>query len=442
MIRKRKSKNNICIVLLILVILINFNGCTVLYKTIMGREPLSPVVKSNVDYTRSFGREAMANVMENLRILDNKNSKRIPGTGSEIKAANFIRNNLESYGYSISSNQYFTKFSIQDDINVINDKNSKYYESYLNTNSSKNFINGSYEVVDLFGALEEDIPLYDLKGKIALIQIGFADLNTTIHLYEESGCIAILAYSPSFSEVARGSLREMSKIPVISIGREDGQALSEIIANSEELVKIRITNQEITSSENTRNLIVQSNENIKKNIIITANYDSIADDSTNNNASSVASLLKISQHLTKELPENVNVKMVFLSGSADSTDGINNFLNKLSKQEKENNIAVINLDSIGIGDKFLYSNPKKNSKISNYLDNLAKSMGYKAEEKLIEKNNKVAKTFNENDFNIINISLDGDERKRNNEDNFEKIKEENLFKVIDITLNFIKELSK
>lgn len=413
----------------------NFVGCTIMYRSIMGREPSVQVIKAEVDYSRSFNKEDMANVSDNLRNISGKDSLRVPGTISELRVANFIRNTLESYGYEVSSSKFYTEFTMKTKLSLLSEDGKKYYDSYLNQNSADKFLSGSYELMDLGPAqLEEGIE-YDFMDKIILLQIGYSDINDLVKIFEEGGAAGVIGYSPTADEIIKGSLKEKTKIPVISISREDGEELSQKIAVSEKAVKIELTDKEIKVSGNTRNLMVESDPSNKKNIILVSHYDSVTEDSSNSNATGVASLLKIAQQLSTQGVNDTNIIMVFMSGSY-SSEGVDNFINRLPEEKKKNNLAVINIDSIGVGDS-LEIMAEKNS-VSDYMKSLGKSLGFKSSSKEISDN--IGIGFSKAGFKTYTVSLNGSERQKNASDNLSKIKDDNIYRVTDLIINTLYQI--
>lgn len=86
-----------------------------------------------------------------------------------------------------------------------------------------------------------------------------------------------------------------------------------------------------------------------KIILLTAHYDSYGGPGANDNAAGVGVVLQLAQILRNQSTNN-SIWFVFFGAEEAGTLGSNKFIESLSENEKQNILAVINVDTIGVGD--------------------------------------------------------------------------------------------
>lgn len=126
------------------------------------------------------------------------------------------------------------------------------------------------------------------------------------------------------------------------------------------LQKVNYVNQYLRdANEVATNIIVEkkAKEETDKYIVISANYDNAEglvpsiqnSDGTSSNGTGVGSLLAIMEKL-KDIPTTVNVKFAFFCASEVGLRGSKEFIHKMSTEDMNNMMLLINLAHIGAGD--------------------------------------------------------------------------------------------
>lgn len=407
-------------------------GCTSIYKIVKGKAPDVEVVNTKVAYNKSFPSEEMSVVMQNLKVLSYDDTMRIPGSGNSKHASKFITDSLSAVGYETKDEEFTNNFKVKSELSLTSEDGKTFYNSVLTHNSSNQFMNGTYEVVDLGTGKVVENKKYDIKNKIVLIRIGYADIAKTMKIYEDQGAVAVIGFSQTREDFVHGSLKDPSKIPLISVSKADGNSLG---LKAEELgkkFKLKITNNEIEGSGKTKNIWVETNPNATNNIILTTNFDSSSLDTTNDNATGVATLLKIAEYFKTNTPSNLNVVMAFLGGSSSDKSVLEDFINKHQMDYKNGNLRVINIGPCGIGDTLNMSVGNQNDDFTKYIKDLSQGMGYK----IVDGEDELKVSS----MKYINLSLEGADRKKDVSDNFSKINQQNLYQMADIIINSIKQI--
>lgn len=426
--------------LLVIFFVINASGCTVLYKAIKGREPLKPVVKSDVNYVKSINETDLFNTMDILKNLSARNSQRIAGTLGEKKAGDYITRVLESYNFKVNKNIFEVKYKSKSPLSLTDEKEDVYYETALNLGSTDKFSEGSYEVMDLGKGDKKVIEASDFKDMIVVLRIGNFDIDSTVNLIESKGAKAILLFSLTSNDIVQGQLKNVSKIPVLSISKTAGVTICEK-ANNSESYKLKLTDKTIDISGKSKNIIanLDSLDPKKPTIVLGAHYDSTSIYGSNDNASGVASLIKIAEYFSYNKISKYNLVFVLLGSNAAENKGSYEFIKNYDENKFGKINLFINLDTVGIGNK-LYIKSTKSSKTTNYLEDLGEGLDF--EIKNVKEAIQDAKAFEEKGIDNITITLGDDPNLNTIKDTYQNIKQNTLFKVIDLTINAIKEFDK
>lgn len=137
----------------------------------------------------------------------------------------------------------------------------------------------------------------------------------------------------------------------------------------------------IQSGLASRNLIIKKKGVSTKEIIIGAHYDSVGTYGVDDNGSGVAAILECAKRASKiETP--YSFRFIFFGAEETGLEGSSYYAANMTKEEIDNTLFMINIDSILAGDnEYLYGGKKSGSgKITGYLplekiEQLAKENG-------------------------------------------------------------------
>ncbi|SHE50518.1 Peptidase family M28 [Seinonella peptonophila] len=135
------------------------------------------------------------------------------------------------------------------------------------------------------------------------------------------------------------------------------------------------TDQTISS----QNIIATRTGKSKKQIIIGGHLDSVAaGKGADDNASSIGVILETLQRL-KHQKTPYTLKFVFFGAEEKGLKGSQHYVSQMSEQEKQNTVAMINLDSLIAGDKMYVHGSKTIDPLRNFALKIAKQQHVKLE---------------------------------------------------------------
>lgn len=272
---------------------------------------------------------------------------RTSGTDLELAAAEYLAQTFEGLGYA-SEIQEFSWDSPVASLTVTGSDLGQ-----LDVNTLAGTINGEATApLFLVGlAKPEDIPSEGLDGKIALIERGeitFADKVSRVY---DAGAVAAIIYNREGGNF-RGSLRGPSEIPAVSLSRADGLMLKELVKDGEPVEATVIVEDNPVPS---RNVIAELPGTGDGVIVVGAHYDSVpASVGASDNASGVGTLLAVAEQLEGRLFP-FTVRFVAFGSEETGLHGSAHYVDSLSPEELEEIHLMINLDSVGSGDRLVVS---------------------------------------------------------------------------------------
>ena len=195
---------------------------------------------------------------------------------------------------------------------------------------------------------EEDFSGVDLKGKIALIEMGGdITIEEKVEGAAESGAEAVALFSEG---VAWDRLYDDTDIPVISVGPQEGMGLAQIVESGVE-VEARV-NKEAIELRPSRNVIAELNNDIEDDdvLVVGAHYDTTpGTQGANDNGSGVAVALTLAEELSDdELP--FDLRFVLFGAEEIGLNGSFAYVGGLEEEELDRMMAMINLDVVGTGE--------------------------------------------------------------------------------------------
>ena len=203
-------------------------------------------------------------------------------------------------------------------------------------------------LVDVGKAFEDDIPPEGIEGKIALIQRGEISFEAKVSRVEQAGALAAVVYN-NVSGLVRGTLTNQANIPAIIISRQDGEAILELMANGDVEASVSFVMEERDS----QNVVAEKQGTGSSNrvVILGGHYDTVPDvPGANDNGSGTAAIITIAREIAeKSYP--FTVRFIAFGSEELGLVGSSFYVDSLSSEEKENIIAMLNLDALGTGDE-------------------------------------------------------------------------------------------
>lgn len=261
-------------------------------------------------------------------------------SGGEGRAAQFLQDALTRMGYPVRL-QTFPITLQYSQVSLLAPQEGTVESAHM-IRSGEGEVEG--EVIFIGLGRPEDIPKDAVGGKIALADRGGITFQEKAQAAALAGARALLVANNQ-PGLFQGALQEKALIPVLGIGREEGQRLKDMLAQGPVRLRVRVWSQDYPS----QNIIAErvGTAPTPRLVLITAHYDTVEDvPGANDNASGVAVLLTLAQRL-RERPWPFTLRFIAFGGEEEGLLGSLAYVRSLPPEEAQRIIAVLNLDTVG-----------------------------------------------------------------------------------------------
>ena len=193
-------------------------------------------------------------------------------------------------------------------------------------------------------AMPGDLPDGGLEGRIAFAKRGVITFQAKAENVFAAGAVGLVIYNNVFGPF-RGVLATQPDFPVISISRNDGEAIEDLLADSEIEASITLTTKDLPS----QNVIAEKKGPGESVVVLGGHYDSVPGIAgANDNASGAAVLVTLARMLADvDLP--FTIRIVPFGSEELGLLGSRFYVESLSENELENTKAMLNFDALGTG---------------------------------------------------------------------------------------------
>ena len=193
-------------------------------------------------------------------------------------------------------------------------------------------------------AMPGDLPDGGLEGRIAFAKRGVITFQAKAENIFAAGAVGLVIYNNVFGPF-RGVLATQPDFPVISISRNDGEAIEDLLADSEIEALITLTTKDLPS----QNVIAEKKGPGESVVVLGGHYDSVPGIAgANDNASGAAVLVTLARMLADvDLP--FTIRIVLFGSEELGLLGSRFYVESLSENELENTKAMLNFDALGTG---------------------------------------------------------------------------------------------
>ncbi len=308
--------------------------------------PNSPSSTSTVRPTPNFNTSTEIDgesAFEHVQALAGEIGPRPAGKPSELEAAEYIGEQLSSYGYEVELQEFPFDERIEDTSLAVSVPQSLAFMARALDNSGQNQVSG--EVVSAGIGRPEDFPAGGLQGRIALIQRGELTFSDKVSNALNAGASAVIVYNhqPSFFQ---GALSTLVNIPVVGISREDGLELQRLVDAGRTVVTVSVSIETVASSS--QNVIGRPTDGDCE-VVVGGHYDSVEiAPGGNDNASGTAAVLEMARATAARGQMD---GACFLAFGAEEIGllGSLHFVSSLSQEQRQELRGMINLDVVGAG---------------------------------------------------------------------------------------------
>lgn len=270
-------------------------------------------------------------------------SPRESATDEEKAAAEYLTTELEALGYEVET-QPFTFERLAPE-RVLRLPDGETMIGVPMRMSGLGTVSGPLVHVGL--AKEEDIPDEGLAGQIALIRRGEMLFEEKVSRVADAGARAAIIYNNA-PRLFAGVMENQASIPAISLSRDDGERLLDMMSAG--TLEVTISLEEKTYSS--RNLIAElpGDSGKERVMVVGAHYDTTPNtQGANDNGSGVAALISIARELAEDPPEPFRIRLLLFGAEEVGLFGSNHYVDTLDQDEIDSIVAMINLDVPGSG---------------------------------------------------------------------------------------------
>ena len=274
-------------------------------------------------------------------------SPRESATDAELAAAQFLKSRFEGLGYETDLQEFTVGPLPRSELTITSDSGPEDTWSYPMGKSHEGDASGVLRFVGK--AFEEDLPEEGLEGLVALIERGEITFEEKVQRVADAGAVGAVVFNNRPGRFY-GDLSNRSTIPAVSISRDDGRDLLDLLEGGE--VKAQVTVKSVTLPS--RNLIAEmpASTDTGKTVVIGAHYDTVPDSpGANDNASGVAAIMTIARQVAgNSYP--FKVRFVLFGAEEVGLFGSRHYVDTLGPEEIDDTVAMLNFDSVGSGSGF------------------------------------------------------------------------------------------
>lgn len=299
-----------------------------------------------------FEEVSAENIYEHIEVMASEDDARMAGTEGEEDAADYIAEQMESYGLDVER-QVFDIVSWFDggaslemtspEIKVFEVANMQYSSAAPDGGITA-------QVADCGLGYAEDFPS-DTAGKIALIRRGELYFSEKVQNAVAAGALAAIIYNNDAGPV-NGTLGEPQEIPVMEMLQEDGLYIVDLLEGGS-TVTLSMTSECSIDYGTSQNVVgtLEADRGNKSHgtIVIGAHMDCVDTPGANDNASGVATMLEAARILAEE-ELAYNIEFAAFGAEEIGLVGSYQYLDGLSDEEFNDLVAMINMDMVGVGD--------------------------------------------------------------------------------------------
>jgi aminopeptidase YwaD len=284
--------------------------------------------------------------MEHVRQLADVIGVRAPGSEGERLGAQYIRSQLESFGYEVELQVF--PIPIYQGVNTRLDMispGSRVYAANTMTFSASGSVEADVIVVPDTGE-PGDFPSAT-AGRIALIERGAITLREKVANARDAGAAAVIVYNNEPGNFTATSSTSVN-IPAVTISQEDGQALRSLA--SSQAVRMVVEVESITNQGESLNVLARSPGTGECRLLVGGHMDTVpAGPGANDNASGTAVVLEIARVLSSQGKTDGLCFALFGAEEAGLL-GSEYYVSQLSGEQLSAMVGFLNFDMLAVGD--------------------------------------------------------------------------------------------
>ena len=278
---------------------------------------------------------------------------RVAGTASEKGAANFITEQLETYGYSVEFQDFqFDQYIFPQHVEFTIEGLDKSFSPAPFQYSVSGNVTG--ELIYVNNGLTSDYEKIDVKGKIAVASISDIYFEEIVLNAAGAGAVGVII---NFNDSMPNTGWSLGKhhdnfIPTIALSTDDGKSLVNLMRGNESLTgTVTIEGADIQNRESQNIIVTKPSKTSDDEIIIVgAHYDSVeSSPGASDNASGTAVLLEVARAF-ESFSTDKELRFLFFGAEELGLIGSEKYLDGMTKKEINRTSAMLNMDMVGSAD--------------------------------------------------------------------------------------------
>jgi len=286
--------------------------------------------------------------LQHVRHLAETIGSRPAGTPQERDAADYIEAQFRSFGYSVTRQGFSFPYFVDrgSSLQVTGPQQEELHPLTMGL-SAAGRVEAPLTAAGL--ARPQDLPREGLRGRIALVQRGDITFDEKVAAAATAGAAGAVIYNNAPGNF-RGRLGQIASIPVISVSQEEGGRLLELLGKVP--VTVRVSVDATSQDRRGENIIATRPGTRPETVIFGAHYDSVeAGPGANDNASGTAAVLE----LARTAPAGpLTLRFITFSAEELGLLGSRHYVSTLSQQERQQIVAMVSLDMVGVGDRMRF----------------------------------------------------------------------------------------
>jgi aminopeptidase YwaD len=284
--------------------------------------------------------------LEHVRHLADSIGPRPAGSAAEEQAARYIAQVLESYGYRVEEQSFAIRPTLTREAELrLRSPVARSVDALAIVFSPP----GQAEA-ELVYAGQGQLPEFpaNTPGRIALVQRGGITFAEKVGNAFRAGAVGVIIYNNQPGPFL-GVMPQGAALPAVAISQQEGQALLQMLAQGPVRAFLRVAEPAVKTSYN----VVAGPAEGPCRLVVGGHYDSVPiSPGANDNASGTAVVLELARVLAGD-PRREGVCFVLFGSEEEGLLGSREFIGRLGPEERARLLAMVNLDMVGVGDRWL-----------------------------------------------------------------------------------------
>ncbi len=289
-----------------------------------------------------------ARALAHVEALSVDIGSRPAASDAEDKAAAYLRDQLQSFGYDAEVEPFsFDVFADDGSRLEILSPQQPSPAIYPFDPSANGVAEG--RLVDAGIGRPEDFPT-DSAGKVALIRRGTLFFSEKVENAAAAGAVGAVIFNDQPGLYA-GQLSDPSTIPAVSLSEADGENLLDMVEAGP--VSVRVNVRTATGPRDSQNVVARPPGG-QCRVLAGGHYDSVpAGPGANDNASGTATVVEMAR-VTAADGELGDVCFALFGAEEVGLVGSARFVESLSDGQRDDLEAMLNFDMVGVGTRTLF----------------------------------------------------------------------------------------